>query len=274
MLVVIGAVVMIGDLFWVVGHLRHESREATDSAPLPPSSSAKVLLASNVVFVLVLGLYVLEEGAAVSGGRGPDPTKSGPVEEEPIRDPAVHLPLAGMDGFEGDTEVACDRLLGFLFNMSEALVRQQRVPPMMRPDIHQLGEHSQCTMGEPDVHEALRQFSDAYRGAGLPPLAPFALLGEPLAAPEQLLATLEGTDPDATQARCEKLGQLLATMREELLARSRRPPLTEAQELVLQSGSCAARDPSVKVGLHLYRSAYERAGLAMNADLRSMTQGP
>ena len=275
-LAVIGSVVMIGDLVWVVLYARRESTAAEGAVPSPPSAGAKMLLAANVVFVLVLGVHVVEEGSAAPGGRGPDPGKAGPVEDEPMRDPSAHLPLAGMDGFEGDGEAACDRLMGFLFNLSEALVRQQRVPPMMQPDIQRLSEQTRCTMGEPDVQEALRRFAEAYTVAGLPPEAPFALLGQPLPSPDHLLTTegaMDGAGPEATQARCDKLAQLFLTMREELLAGGGAPPLSETQEQVLAAGSCAAADPSVEVGLHLYRSAYERAALALNADLAAVTAG-
>jgi len=277
MLVVIGSVVLIGDLVWVARHTRQEARGVQEPVLSQPSMTAIVLLVANVLFVVVLGIHVVEEGSATPGGRGPDPSKSGPVEAELLRDPAAHLPLAGMDGFDGNGGDACDRLLGFLFNMSEAIVRKQRVPPMMQPDIQQLADQTRCTLGEPDVQDALQRFAVAYEGAGLAPLAPFALVGQTLPDPDRLLSAheaSEGAESEDIEVRCEKLGLLFVTMREDLIARSGTPPLTEAQERVLCSGSCLAADPSVQVGLHLYRSAYESAGLAPNADLMSAIQVP
>lgn len=274
-LVVIGSVVLVADLMWVVRHARSSSTEEQSPATWSRSFAASALLMVNVVYVLALGVVVVAKGVDAPGGGDPDPSKSGPVEEIPVRDPRAHLPLAGMEGFEGDDQDACDRLLGFFFNMSEALVRAQRVPPLMQPDIKRLAERSQCTIGEAVVQDALTRFSEAYQDAGLAPLRPFALLGQPIPKPSDALSSSGGTGQSpsegVTGGDCDALAGLLSTMRQDLEGGGWSSPLTETQEQILLSGSCAAADPSVQVAIEIYRSALNRAGLAVRPELTAMT---
>ena len=87
--------------------------------------------------------------------------------------PAMHLPLAGMNGASFPPEQACLRLNGFLMEMARALGGGV---PVSASEIRTVVDSGHCSIDDPDVRAIIVRFREAYEHADLDPLSPFSVV--------------------------------------------------------------------------------------------------
>ncbi len=92
------------------------------------------------------------------------------------QEPDEHLPLLGMDGFEGDEAEACRRLTGFLSTATLKLQTVGTEPPLQPHQIPARLQGSHCSIHDPSTTSLLEAMNVAWKTAELPPVGP---LGQP-----------------------------------------------------------------------------------------------
>ena len=87
-------------------------------------------------------------------------------------DPAAHLPLMGMDAFQGDEKEACQRMEGFLISAGETLEKAGHRSPVELWLVPAVVADTTCSLDEPGTQALIAQFQTVWTEAGLASVGP------------------------------------------------------------------------------------------------------
>ena len=86
--------------------------------------------------------------------------------------PSEHLPLLGMEGFDGNPTQACQRMEGFFISAGEALKVAGHESPVELWLVPAMVADTSCALGDPGVEVLIERFQVAWAQAGLPAVGP------------------------------------------------------------------------------------------------------
>jgi len=147
----------------------------TDQPGFLNKMATRVFMAINIVLLGVIfwrvpAVYTAWVETDDRDGPMADTGQDGPRLR--VRNPSNHLPLKGMDAFEGDDKDACLRMEGFLLDMDYELAKADLNSRVPLQDALTAVKAGQCSIQTPEVAQAITALNKARVAVGLDRLPP------------------------------------------------------------------------------------------------------